>query len=221
MASLQPAFTDRATHPPSLQKPAPYVAKTRKWALVVVVALSFIAAGFVAAPLWIPIILGCVMAISAYRPYRMLTRKLGNRSSLSAALMTLAFGLVLAVTGTFVLVALAGEMMKIVGHLDMKEGSSLEGIIGTRPTHMIEHAGFDTTKVYAWAQGQVREAASVAAGAAAVVLRATSEAVLGLVVALMTMYYMLREGAGFACESRELRRSSRATRARSSTRRAR
>lgn len=160
--------------------------------------LSFVAAGFVAAPLWIPIVLGCVMAISVQHPYRALAEKLGDRSSWAALLITLAAGLVLAVIGTFVLIALAGELMKIVGRLDMKEGGSLEGIIGAPTTHAIARAGFDTTKVYAWAQGQLREAASVAAGAAAVVLRTTSEAVLGLVVSLMTMYYMLREGAGFA-----------------------
>ena len=162
------------------------------------VTLSFVAAGWVAAPLWVPIVLGCVMAISAHRPYRALSKKLGDRSSLAALLITFAVGLVLAVIGTFVLVALAGELMKIVGRLDMKEGGSLEGIIGTSTTHAIERGGFDTSKVYAWAQSQLREAASVAAGAAAVVLRTTSEAVLGLVVALMTMYYMLREGAGLA-----------------------
>lgn len=174
------------------------MAKTRKWALVVVVAVSLGLAATVAGPLWIPIVLGCVMAISAHRPYRSLAHRLGNRDGLAAGLVTAGAGVLLAIAGTFVLVALAGELMKIVGHLDMKETSSLEGIIGPRTTHMIERAGFDTTKVYAWAQGQVKEAAGAAAGAAAVVLRTTSEAVLGLVVSLLTMYYMLREGAGLA-----------------------
>lgn len=184
--------------PPSLPQPAAYVPKTRKWALIVVVVACLALAVTVAAPLWIPILLGCVMAISAHRPYRMLSQKLGDRASWAAALITLATGLALTVIGTVVLATLAGELMKIVSHLDMKSAGSLEGIIGKRTAHMIEELGVDTAKVYSWAQGQVEEAATVAAGAAAIVLRTTSEAILGLIVALMTMYYMLREGPSFA-----------------------
>lgn len=186
------------TLPPSLPAPAPYVSKTKKWALVVVVAVSLGLAATVAAPLWIPIVLGCVMAISAHRPYRVLTRKLGDRPRLAATLVTLGAGILLAVAGTAALVALANELMKIVSHLNAQSTGSLEGIIGSRATDVIARAGFDTEKVYTWAETEVQAAASVAAGAAAVVLRTTSEAMLGFVVALMTMFYMLREGAGLA-----------------------
>ncbi|MBX3225956.1 MAG: AI-2E family transporter [Labilithrix sp.] len=184
--------------PPSLPAAAPYVSKTRKWALVAVVVASLLLAASVAAPLWIPIVLGCVMAISAHRAYGVLARKLGDRRSLAAGLVTLAAGLTLAIVGTLVLVALASELMKIVSHLDMKSEGALEGIIGERMTRWLGEAGVDTAKVYAWAQGQLEDAAAAAAGAAAVVLRTTSQAILGLVVALMTMFYMLREGASFA-----------------------
>lgn len=165
---------------------------------MVVVAISLLLAATVAAPLWIPIMLGCVMAISAQRPYRILTRKLGDRSPLAAALITIGSGVLLAVASSVVLVAVANELMKIVSHLDAKNTGSLEGIIGTHATNMIARAGFDTNKVYTWAQSEVSETASVAAGAAAVILRTTSEAVLGFVVALVTMFYMLREGPSLA-----------------------
>jgi predicted PurR-regulated permease PerM len=153
-------------------------------------------AATVAAPLWIPIVLGCVMSISAHRPYRALSRRLGE--NWAAGLVTLAAGVAVGTVGTFVLIALAGELMKIVSHLDAKETTSLDGIIGHRTTEWLTRAGIDTVKVYAWAQSEVQEAAATVAHAAAVVLRTTSQAVLGLVVALMTMYYMLREGPEFA-----------------------
>jgi predicted PurR-regulated permease PerM len=162
------------------------------------VAISLGLAATVAAPLWIPIVLGSLMAVSAHRPYRLLTRKLGDRSRLAAALVTVISGVLLAVAGTVVLMALANELMKIVGHLDARNAGSLEGIIGTRATEVIARAGFDTSKVYDWLQSEVQEAASFLASAAAVVLRTTSEAILGFVVALITMFYMLREGAGLA-----------------------
>ena len=193
------ATTPSTTVPPGLSEAAPYVPKTRKWALVGVVVASFIAAAAVAAPLWIAIVLGGVMAISAYRPYRILRGKLGRRASWAAGIVTLVAGLLLAFVGSSVLVALTNELMKLVAHLGAQgEAGSLAALIGQRPTEAIERLGLDTTKLYAWAQRQLEAAASFAATTAAVVVRTTSEALLGLVVALLTMYYMLVEGEGLA-----------------------
>ena len=191
--------TSNASLPPGLPEAAAYVPKTRKWALVAVVTAAFIAAAAVASPLWIAIALGGVTAISAHRPYRFLCRKLGGRSSWAAGIVTLISGLLLAVVGSSIVVALTNELMKLVAHLNAHGSSgSLEALIGQRPTEAIERVGIDTTKLYAWAQRELSAAASFAAGMAAVVVRTTSEALLGLVVALLTMYYVLLEGPGLA-----------------------
>lgn len=184
---------------PGLPEPAPYVPKTRKWALVAVVVASFIAAAAVASPLWIAIALGGVTAISAHRPYKILCRKLHGRENWAAGIVTLISGLLLATAGSSILVALTNELMKLVAHLNEHGATgSLAGIIGERPTEAIERIGIDTTKLYAWAQHELSAAASFAASTAAVVVRTTGEALLGLVVALLTMYYVLLEGPGLA-----------------------
>ena len=184
---------------PSLAEPAPYVPRTRRWALVIVVVGSFIAAAFIAAPLWIALVFGGVMAISAYRPYRWLCRRLGEkRGSLAAALVTLGAGLLLVVVGRVVLLALTNELIKLVGPLNERGNMGVAGLIGPRATVAIEKLGVDTVRLYTWAQKELEAAASLAASTAALALRTTSQAVLGLVVALMTMYYMLREGPGLA-----------------------
>ena len=169
------------------------------FALVGVVTAAFIAAAVVASPLWIAIALGGVTAISAHRPYRFLRRKLGGRSSWAAGIVTLVAGLLLAVVGSSIVIALTNELMKLVAHLNAHGASgSLEALIGQRPTEAIERVGIDTTKLYAWAQRELSAAASFAASMAAVVVRTTSEALLGLVVALLTMYYVLLEGPELA-----------------------
>lgn len=184
---------------PQLPEPAPYVARTRKWALAVVAVASFVAAAIVASPLAIAIIFGGVMAISARRPYRFLCRKMGEgRRRVAAALVTLACGLLLAVVGSFILLALTNELMKLVAHLNEHGDSSLAGLIGPRASRAIGNLGVDTTRLTAWAQKEVESAAAYAAGTVAVVFRTMSEAVLGLVVALMTMYYALGEGRALA-----------------------
>jgi predicted PurR-regulated permease PerM len=164
---------------------------------VAVVLLSFAGVAAVASPLWIAIVFGLVMAVSAQRPYQLLVRKLGGHASWASGIVTLVSGLLVAVAGSFLLITIANELMKLVAHLNQQGSSgSLAGLIGTRTTRAIEGLGIDTDRLYAWAQRELEAAASFAATTAAVVVRTASQAMLGLVVALMTMYYVLIEGPG-------------------------
>jgi len=181
---------------PTLPNAASYVPRTRRWALVVVVVVSFALAAWVAHPLWVAILLGVVMAVSARRPYEALLTRLGERrASWAAAVVTLGSGVLLAVVGALALLTLTNELMKLVTHLD-QHGSSgtLSGLIGERGAKAVEDVGLDTQRVYAWARKEIEAAASYMATLAALVVRTTSFAILGLVVSLMTMYYVLMEG---------------------------
>jgi predicted PurR-regulated permease PerM len=186
---------------PTLPNAAAYVPRTRKWALVGVVLLSFALAAWVAAPLWVAVLIGVVMAISAQRPYFALVRKLGEkRAAWAAGFVTFASGILAAAFCTLVLFTLANELMKIVQHLDQRhQGSgSLAALVGERGARAIAEIGVDTERVYGWAHKQLEAAATYAATLAAAVVRTTSYAVLGLVVSLMTMYYVLLEGTRLA-----------------------
>lgn len=187
---------------PTLPDPAPYVPRTRKGALVAVVTISFALAAWVASPLWVPVLVGFVMALSAQQPYRMLARRFGARHARAAAgAVTLASGVLVATIGTIVLFSLTQELMKIVAHLDANARSgneSLAGLVGTRGAHAIAELGVDTARLYRWLRHELDAAANYAAAMGAVVLRTTSFALLGLVVALMTMYYVLLEGPSLA-----------------------
>lgn len=185
---------------PTLPNAASYVPRTRRWALVAVVVVSFTTAAWVAHPLWVAILLGVVMAVSAHRPYQALVNRIGEgRKTWASAIVTLASGALLAVVGTLVLLLLTNEMMKLVTHLDRHGGSgSLAGLIGERGTKAVADLGVDTNRVYVWAHKELEAAASYMSTLAAVVVRTTSYAVLGLVVSLMTMYYVLIEGPRLA-----------------------
>jgi predicted PurR-regulated permease PerM len=177
-----------------------YVPRTRRWALIGVVLASFAAAAWVAHPLWVGILLGVVMAVSAHRPYEMLRARLGDkRATWAAGLVTLGSGILVAITSALVVLTLSNEMMKVVTHLNQHGGSgSLGGLIGERGAHAVQGLGVDTQRVYDWLHGRIEAAASYMATLAAVVVRTTSYAVLGLVVALMTQYYVLLEGPALA-----------------------
>ena len=177
---------------------AAYVPRTRRWALVAVFVASFAAAAWVAHPLWVAILLGVVMAVSVHHPYQALLRRVGERRrTWAAAVMTLMSGVLLTLAGAVVLFTLTNELMKIVSHLDQHQASgSLAGLIGERAARAVEGLGIDTERMYGWARREIGAAATYVATLAALVVRTTSYALLALVVALMTMYYVLLEGPG-------------------------
>lgn len=185
---------------PTLPNAASYVPRTRRWALVAVVVVSFAAAAWVAHPLWVAILLGVVMAISAQKPYEALVRRFGpKRAAWAAAIVTLGSGIVLSIVGTLVVLTFTSELMKLVQHIDSHgQSGSLAGLIGERGARGLEDLGMDTQRVYAWARHELEAAASYMATLAALVVRTTSYALLALVVALMTMYYVLGEGPQLA-----------------------
>lgn len=193
ISTLRPSIT---TAPGVL----PYVPRTRRWALIAVVIASFAAAAWVAHPLWVALLLGVVMAVSAQRPYEWLAGKLGQkRKSWAAAAVTLTLGLLFAATAAIVILVLANELMKVVSHLDQHgNANNLEGLVGTSGARLIRDIGFDTQHVFDWLRRQIESAAAYFGALAALVVRTTSYAVLGLIVALITMYYSLVDGHAVA-----------------------
>lgn len=182
------------TFGPTLPNAAPYVTRTRKWALVLVLLVSFALAAWVASPLWFAILLGVLMAASVHGPYDALRTRLGS-PSWASALLTLWSGLLVAVLGVVLLFIVAGELGTFVTNLSAHgNAGSLAGIVGARAERAISAVGLDTDAIYAWGQRELGAAASYVASAAAIVIREASFALLGLIVTLATMYYVLLEG---------------------------
>jgi predicted PurR-regulated permease PerM len=86
--------------------------------------------------------------------------------------------------------------MRGVTHLDAERSHSLAGLVGARGARAIADLGVDTDRLYRWIQSELEAAAAYATTLGAFVVRTASFAVLGLVVALMTTYYVLLEGPG-------------------------
>ena len=180
-------------------RPSPPSPRTRRRALVAVVILSFLAAVWVAAPLWVAVLVGVVLAISMQRPYFALASALGARhASWAAAVVTIASGIAAGLVSAVVALTFTSEAMKVVTHLDAERTGSLGGLLGERGARAIAELGVDTDRLYRWIQGELSAAAAYAATLGAMLVRYTSFAILGLVVALMTMYYVLLDGPSLA-----------------------
>ena len=166
----------------------------RKLALSVVVLLTFLTVAWIASPIWVGLALGTAMAFTAQQSYRSLTRKLGNRRILSAALVTIIGGVLAAVAGAIAIYTVTQELITLVGVLQQKMASnSLAELIGDRGARMVDHLGIHRAELMERIRHELTKATAYFTGAVAVILQATGSAVLGLIIALMTMYYVLLE----------------------------
>ncbi|MGZ6091986.1 MAG: AI-2E family transporter [Polyangiales bacterium] len=156
--------------------------------------LSFLAVARLAAPLWVGIAFGTMMAFTAQPTYRFLNRHLHERRSTAAALTTVLTGLVVAICGTLVVWILTREVLTLVAMTQRKLASgSLADLIGERGVRLLGRLGVDREQIAPRVRDELSRAAGWAASVATTVLQTATSAALGLLVALMTMYYVLLE----------------------------
>ncbi len=182
---------------PRLMTPPPVQESTRHSRLValgVVLALTFLAVMRIAAPLWVGIVLGTFMAFTAQPTYRRIAARLGNRRELAAVVTTVVMGLVGATVCVAVIWILSREVVALVGIIqDRFRQGGLTSIFGERAVAWMDKIGVNRSTLSEHIQQELSNASASIANAAGFVLTATSEAVLGGVIGLMTMYYVLIE----------------------------
>jgi predicted PurR-regulated permease PerM len=163
-------------------------------ALGVLLGLSFLAVARLAAPLWVGLASGTMVAFVMQPSYRRLTRKLGDRRTLAAALTTVGTGIITTVAGGVSLYVLSRELFAFVGWVQTRIGTAKpEDIVGDSGMAVLKRLGIDRTQIIARMSSELERAAGYATEAAGVVVSTTTSALLGLMIALMTMYYVLLE----------------------------
>jgi len=183
---------------PSIAQTAPVAPETRKGrriALSVLLVVAFLCVAWIASPLWVGIVLGTTMAFTTQPTFRRLVVRFGeHRRRMAAAVVTITSGVITAFLGAFAIYVITRELLLLVNLLQDKLASgSLPELIGPRATRLLEHAGLPRQELVHRLQSQVGALSERAAAMAAIVLQATTSAVLGLLIALMTQYYVLLE----------------------------
>jgi predicted PurR-regulated permease PerM len=173
---------------------APETVRGRRVALGVLLLLSFLTVARIAAALWVGIAFGTMVAFVAQPSYRRLAYRLGNRRSLAAVLMTALAGVLTLVSGFFAIYILTRELFALIARIQGKTGAgSLDWILGDTGIRLLSKLGIDRVQAGAWYSRQLEQLAGYAGQAAGVLLQTTTGALLGLVIGLMTMYYVLLE----------------------------
>jgi predicted PurR-regulated permease PerM len=160
--------------------------------LALATLLLFVAAAWVAAPLWVGLMLGTVMAFTAQPVHQRLTAHLRSRTALAAVLTTLLGGFAMVSGGALAVFVLAKEIVRVAGVVQhrLSSGSPID-LLGGAATQALWRLGVDPSVVLGALRDGLTRLSSSAAAAAGVVFEATTGALLTLVIALWTMYYML------------------------------
>ena len=166
--------------------------RQQRVALTIATLLAFLLAGWVASPLWVGLMLGAVMAFTAQPLHALLARKLRGHERISAALATLLGGACVAgsvfVAGFVVVRELLAALSLAQQELDV---TSLTNHLGPRSLRAFHLVAGDPAAVSSRLQQALDRMSEHAAQAAGIVVETTTGAVLLLVIALATMYYVL------------------------------
>ena len=191
-----PPASQRDTELPRLSATdgQPSTVRGRRIALSVLLAIAFLAVARLAAPLWVGIAFGTMMAFTAQPAYRMIARRLDDHRGAAAAVTTVVTGLVVGAFGALAIWVLTRELFAVVSLMQQKLASgSLADLIGENGVRLLGKLGINRQQIAPRVAQELSRATGLAAGAAAQVLQTTTDAILGLLISLMTMYYVLLE----------------------------
>ncbi len=175
--------------------------QTKRWhhiALTILVVFSFMTVAWIASPLWVGIALGTMMAFTAQPLYRRISNRIHSRRG-SAAIITGVTGLASATGLTVTIYVITNELFDVASTIQGKMArGSLAELIGERNARIAEHLGFHRAELMEKIRKELGVAVEYATRAIGVILETTTGATLGLIIALMTMYYVLLEWAHIA-----------------------
>jgi predicted PurR-regulated permease PerM len=167
--------------------------RRQRVALAVLLGMTFLAVAWMAAPLLVGLALGTVMAFTAQPLYARLSVRLGGRRSLATAATTVLGGLLMAGGGAFALWIVAREVVAAV-ELVQRELHSGSGLFnGPRTSWLLQTLHIPRDVVVSRLSEELGRAANLAAQGAGLAVQASAGAVLTIVIALWTMYYVLRD----------------------------
>jgi predicted PurR-regulated permease PerM len=183
----------------SLGPVAPETQRGRRIALTVVVVLTFLTVAWLVSALWVGLALGTVMAFTAQPLYRGLARRFGDRRAIAAAVTCALYGIGSAAAASVALYIVVRELFQLVNLIQYKLASgSLAELIGLRAAHFLQRLGVNSGEAMHRLRHELSTASDYAAGAAGTLVQGTTSVMLGLVIALMTMYYVLLEWPNIA-----------------------
>jgi predicted PurR-regulated permease PerM len=172
---------DRETREPTRRE--------QRVALAILLGLTFLVVAWMAAPLLVGLALGTVMGFTAQPLHNLLEQRLGKRRALAAAGATLLSGGLALGIGAVGVWVIARELVAAVALAQERVAAGI--LVGPRMARLLAALGLRGDLVSARLRDEFGRLANFAAQAAGVVVQASAGALLTIVIAMWTMYYVL------------------------------
>jgi predicted PurR-regulated permease PerM len=173
---------------------APKTVQRRRAALGVLLLLSFLTVSWMAAPVWVGIVMGALTAFTMQPAYRVLSARFGERKKPAALATTVLTALLCVALGAASIYLLTDELWSVIAVVQHRlDSGTLVGLIGERATRVALRLGVDDAEIVRRVEAEVGRATTYATQAAGLLLQTTVTAVVGLVIGCITMYYVLIE----------------------------
>jgi predicted PurR-regulated permease PerM len=172
--------------------------RTQRIALGVLTTLTFLVVAWMAAPMLVGLVLGTVLGFTAQPMYTRLTARMRQRRTLAAALTTFLGGLVMVGGGVGIVWIAVREVIAAVGLLQHELAAGGLGPLGARIASLAAKAGVPQDLVASRLRDGLGRLGNLLAQGAGFVLEASASAVLTIIIALWTMFYIVRDWPNMA-----------------------
>jgi predicted PurR-regulated permease PerM len=166
--------------------------RSQRIALAVLVALTFLVVAWMAAPLLVGLALGTVMGFTAQPLAVRLSARLRQKRALASAITTVLGGLLMVGGGVATLWVGARQLVTVVAVVQREVAAGTLPIFRAgRMARLLAALGVPREAFVARLRDELGRLANLGAQAASVVVQTSAGALLTIVVALWTMYYVL------------------------------
>ena len=177
----------------------PVVERTRlqRSTFLVLFALAAYAFWRTLEPIWVPVLLGLVIAVGVYPLYEKMLRKWGGRHpGIPAALLTAGVMIFALAVIAFLVLVVGHRVLELAQDLAGRyQNKGAAGLLGRDLSNLLSRAGLEPRNLEQRLGNALREIATWAGGAATSIVAGLFSAIFIFIFTALTSYYLLREGA--------------------------
>lgn len=177
----------------------PVVERTRlqRSTFLVLFALAAYAFWRTLEPIWVPVLLGLVIAVGVYPLYEKLLRRWGGKHpGIPAALLTAGVMIFALAVIAFLVLVVGHRVLEVAQDMAGRyQNKGAAGLLGRDLSSLLARAGLEPRNLEQRLGNALREIATWAGGAATSIVAGLFSAIFIFIFTALTSYYLLREGA--------------------------
>lgn len=148
-------------------------------------------------PIWVPVLLGLVIAVGVYPLYEKLLRRWGGKHpGIPAALLTAAVMIFALAVIAFLVLVVGHRVLEVAQEMAGRyQNKGAAGLLGRDLGNLLSRVGLEPRNLEQRLGNTLREIATWAGGAATSIVAGLFSAIFIFIFTALTSYYLLREGA--------------------------